>query len=139
MKTGLHEAIRLARESIRTEGDVSQTVVIHYTDTCPHHDQSHSHHENKRSAERKLAREVPGYDWIAIANYFKKKGIPVITFLTSKDDNLAKLCLSLLGELVILSDTSTYNITKATCGLLMHLLGEPENDQERRGLEKKKE
>ena len=51
-------------------------------------------------------------------------GIPVFTFLTTKDDSLAKLCMSLLGDLVILSDTSTYNITKATVGLLMHLLGE---------------
>ena len=123
MKAGLHEAIRLVRDSIRSQGDISQTVVIHYTDTCPHHEQSYSHPENKKSAQDKLIGEIPGYDWIAISNYFKRKGIPVYTFLTSKDDNLAKLCLSLLGELIILNDTSTYNITKATVGLLMHLLG----------------
>ena len=123
MKSGLHEALRLVDESVTKNGNTSQTVLIHYTDTCPHHDQSESHRDNKRDAKRLLWDKVPGYDWIAISNHFKKKKIPVFTFLTSKHDNLAKVCASLLGELVLLSDTSTYNITKATVGLLLHLLG----------------
>lgn len=123
-KTGLHEALRLVTESEKKNGDTSQTIVIHYTDTSPHHEQSRSHLDNKRDAMDHLKDKTPGYDWIAICKHFRGKKIPVFTFLTSKTDNLAKTCMSLLGELVILSDTSTFNITKATVGLLMHLLGE---------------
>jgi hypothetical protein len=71
-----------------------------------------------------LKNRTPGYDMIAIANHFKRINVPVFTFLTVKGDSLAQGCYSYLGELTILTSSQTYNITKATVGLLIHLLGE---------------
>jgi hypothetical protein len=123
-KTGFNEVIRMVDESIQKDGDISQSIIIHYTDAPPHHDQSDSTESNKRNEKAALQGKTPGYDWISICKHFQKNEIPIYTFLTEKSGKLAKVCMAFLSEVTLIRNTASYNVTKATIGMLMHVMGE---------------
>ncbi|KAF0694544.1 Aste57867_14584 [Aphanomyces stellatus] len=103
----------------------SKSLVIIYTDAPPHHALTESDYEE---AEKRAIAANPnyraGYDWIGIRNAFKDANVPVYTFHSVHGQCLKSIPFyDLLGPVVPLRNTATINITKATIGLLMHLMG----------------
>jgi len=129
-KTGLHKILDMIKEAGETKasdhGDTinsHRSIVIHYTDAPPHCEQSKSSGNIKLEREA-LKNKKPGFDWIAICKAFIDLNVPVFTFITDACVDMAKICMTFLGKVIPLKNTSPYSVTKATIGMLMHILGE---------------
>ena len=120
-KTGLNKIADMIRAN---EDRRSKSFVIHYTDAPPHCEDSQSQESNKRDETKALRAKDPGYDWARICRYFGSRNIPVYTFLTADSHGLTKSLMLHLGRVVLMRDKSSYNVTKATIGMLMHVLGQ---------------
>ncbi|KAF0694546.1 Aste57867_14586 [Aphanomyces stellatus] len=103
----------------------SKSLVIIYTDAPPHHALTESDYEEaEENAITANSNYRAGYDWISICNTFKEAQVPVYTFHSVSGKSIQSILFyDLLGPVVPLRNTVTTNITKATIGLLMHLMG----------------
>ena len=138
-KTGLNKIAEMIHVN---ENSSSKSIVIHYGNSQPHWEESTESTgicNNKKLEQRALKAKTPGYDWVNICRFFRNKGIPVYTFLDDAVQNhqsfvdssgrwrrnshtTTKSLMLHLGQVVLMDDTSPYMVTKATIGILMHVL-----------------
>ena len=120
-KTGLNKIAEMIRAN---DNGRAKSFVIHYTDAPPHCEDSQSQESNKKGEIKALKSKDPGYDWVRICRFFGSRNIPIYTFLTADSQGLTKSLMLHLGRVVLMRDKSSYNVTKATMGMLMHIFGQ---------------
>ena len=134
-KTGLNKIAEMIRDnknpSSDNENPSSKSLVIHYTDAPPHCTRGGMQYPNEIDERKALSGKEPGYDWVHICKYFGINDIPIYTFYTPNpfEENIqtgyiTKRMLLHLGRVVLMHDTSPYMVTKATIGMIHHVLGQ---------------
>ena len=137
-KTGLNKIAEMVEANADSR---TKSLVIHYTDAPPHCTRGDKYsrdikYPNEIAETEALKGKDPGYDWVRICRYFAYRGIPIYTFLAEnpmphdRSYRIKRLMIH-LGPVVLMHDKSSYNVTKATIGMIHHVLGEEfEHDED---------
>ncbi|RHY31393.1 hypothetical protein DYB32_003566 [Aphanomyces invadans] len=128
IKTALnfvHSTVNSIREASAMS---TEALVLIFTDAPPHHSHTLSRYwRHERDAIQTNPTYTAGYDWLSIRRAFQVASIPVFTFHSNLDcayrTAQSVLFYSALGPVVLVENESTTEITKATMGLLLQLMG----------------
>ncbi|KAH9126066.1 hypothetical protein AeMF1_003450 [Aphanomyces euteiches] len=128
IKTALNHVHAIAQE-IKKSTVTSQAIVVIFTDAPPHHMHTSSRHlRQEMDAIATNPKYTAGSNWMSIRQAFSAASIPIYTFHSMLDCEHrtahSVLFYSALGPVVLIDDVNTTQITKATMGLLLQLMGQ---------------
>jgi len=117
-------ALNVLYEYIQTQDAAKgrRSLVLVYTDAPPHHPRTGSSNIGKEKEAIALSYEKPGFDWVDICKAFAAMELPFYTFLATNISRDTRLFWQMLGEVVLMPNTSSDNITKATIGVINQLM-----------------
>ncbi|OQS00092.1 ariadne-like ring finger protein [Thraustotheca clavata] len=129
VKTALNYVLASIHE-IKLKNIHAKSLVLVYTDAPPHHIATSSRYQGQ---EMKAIYANPlytaGHDWFGIQKACAEADVPVYTFHSHLHNEQSTILsagfYALLGPVVVLDEITTTNITKATIGLLLQLMGQP--------------
>lgn len=128
-KTAFNEVVRQLRaQNEEDQGASQRTIVIHYTDAPPHFLNPSPGTGNNDLERRALEDKDPGFDWLRICRAFRDLGTRVVTFTPTSICIKDKWFYALLGDCVVLPETTPDAITKFTMGVLLQLMGQSFED-----------
>jgi len=117
---GCPEAQRTAFNHLYREEE-DRCIIFHFTDAPPH--LSSKLDKEGKKEELYLSKHLMETDWDRLCELTKKKH-RVVTFLTTKNNELVNL-YSKMGEVVVVERNSSTIITSTMMTVLMQLIGQP--------------